>query len=1245
MTATASAPPPVERTIGPYRILFEIGRGGMGVVYSAVPVAGGAGVALKMPAEEMSDHFGNLRREIHALRRIRHPGVVRILDEGVEKGVPWYAMELLEGRALNELLNIVDLSGDGDTVDLVEPFEPRMAGTLVLPDRPPEPATPVFDIRLDLRRALTLMYRLARVLADVHAHGIVHRDLKPQNVLVQPGDRPVLVDFGLMGEFRADTGREVLEVGGTLMGTVVYTAPEQISGELVDARTDLYAFGVMLYEIVTGQVPFNSRSIHSLLTMHLTKAPAPPSSLVRGVPPVLEKLILNLLAKRRGDRLGYAEDVAQQLVEAGAEPDSDFKVERAAYLYRPEIVGRSQTVESLRGRMAEVRKGAGEFIMLGGVSGIGKTSVAAAFAREATVGKFEVITAECDPIGRQPLHPMRPLLRTIADRCRGQAEVIERVLGPRIEVLREYEPSLAALTEESGLRIAPEIAARRLFTDLAETLAAFARESPVLLILDDLQWADELTLRFLASLGEGFFRDCPLIVLGTYRLDEAGPELRGIIAHPHISGIVLGRLDDAKVAQIVRSMLAAPDAPASFLNFLAAQTEGNPFFIAEYLRAAVAERLLYREGGRWHVATEDETYAGLGLPGTVRDLVARRLDRLSPLAQRVAEAAAVLGREVPEAQIAAACGDSESDAQEGIAELIEQYVLESVGDRVRFAHDKLREGAYARIGQERRRLLHARAAAVIEQSCTTEDQVRLHAAELAHHCDIAELREKAIGYYAHAAEAAVSAGACREAVDLMTRALELDELRAAKRSKWRGRFRHARWHRVLCFAHFGMGALGLSADHARRSLSEAGVHLPRTSIGWRIRLVTEALRQALHLVLPRRMARARAARQSVYRDITLSAQKFSESRYYSDEPIAMVASGLLAVNSAERLNDTATLIHAYANIGGVATGIGLHRLARRYDREARRLAIATNDLNGIAHIGYTSSSLYITTCDWKSCALYLDEAVAAAKRVGDPQLIEVNETVRGLYELYTGRLSSAAEKFAVVRDRAHARANMQHEAWGHACRAAALTLMGRGDDAVESANAALKLLEGQNEHARVLSQAHRTSALLHANRLDEAIEAADVTYAMVSKISSIFWERYRCLSAPVEVYLEAWKRDPANGERMRRAGRVLLRRLQAVSRRMPFVVPIAQRLMGITECMEGNTRRGEKLLRDSIAAATRLQLPIDEGIGEYELVHHMPLVPVERYAHAERAREIFRSTGCDLYLMKIDDRTDPPVRQ
>src|SRR6185503_7029198 len=194
MTASASFES-IPRTIGPYEVQYEIARGGMGVFYHAVHTDLGHEVALKIPWKEMAAAFGFMRREIHALGRLRHPGVVRIMDEGVEKGVPWYAMELLEGHTLEQVLDLGETPHDATQV--LPPDSQQGGGSMVRSMRS--------KLRADLPRALTLMYRLARVLAYVHAHGIVHRDLKPRNVVVKTGDRPVLVDFGLMGQFRAQS--------------------------------------------------------------------------------------------------------------------------------------------------------------------------------------------------------------------------------------------------------------------------------------------------------------------------------------------------------------------------------------------------------------------------------------------------------------------------------------------------------------------------------------------------------------------------------------------------------------------------------------------------------------------------------------------------------------------------------------------------------------------------------------------------------------------------------------------------------------------------------------------------------------------------------------------------------------------------------------------------------------------------------------------------------------------------------
>ncbi len=1217
MTALSSLDPALPRTIGPYAVLAELGRGGMGVVYRAMHAAGGAHVALKMPFAEMADHFGCMRREIVALSRLDHDGVVHILDSGVEKGVPWYAMELLQDtQPLDHILGFTDV--ELARTDALAPVDPH--GSVYAPKsfvhEPPR-------VRGDLHRALTLMVRLARVLGYVHSHGIVHRDLKPQNVFVRAGDRPVLVDFGLMGNFRAQSGREVLEVSGMMMGTALYSAPEQISGEFVDARADLYAFGVMLYEIVTGEPPFNATSIHDVLMAHLRDEPIPPSKLVRGVPPALEQLILNLLQKRRADRLGYADEVAQWLAEAGGIDDSGLSTESASYLYRPEIVGRATTLAMLAGRIPHVREGRGSFVLLGGESGIGKTSVAAAIAREATLGHFRVVTGECEPVGGQPLHPLRPLLREIADYCRTSPAVLERVIGPRIGVLREQDPALAALADENLPRISPEIAARRLNGDLAETLAAFAREAPLLLVLDDLQWSDESTLRFLASLGGEFFRDAPLLVLGTYRADETGPELRALLGQAHVERILLGRLDAKDVAEIVRSMLAAPDAPEAFLRFLAHQSEGNPFFVAEYLRAAVTEQLLRRERGHWRVEAQDQTYATLGLPGTLRDLVARRLDRLSPLAQRVAEAAAVLGRDMPESLLIAVCAEDDRAVLEAMSELVEQHVFDEVESGVRFAHDKLREGAYARIERGQRRTLHARAAEVIEANCAAEEQLDLHAAEIAHHLDEAGMQRRAIGWYERAGEAALRTGASREAVDLVNRAVALDAKTSQSASASQRRLRQARWHRVLGMAHYGLGDLPASAEHSRKSLTEAGVDLPMKPRQWKLRLLGEMARQAVHLVLPRRFIRADPASDEMLLEIANAAHRLMICGYHGGEPKVMLLGGLLAVNAAERRTDASIAVRAYAGLAAVATVVGLHRLSHRYLEEARALATAKHDVSGLAYIGNSAFAEYIITCRWDRCEQYANETVAAAREAGDEQIIESCQHAQGLYEFYAGKLAQAEQTFAAVRDSAHKRSSRQHEAWGHGGRARCLMLMGRTEEALAAQRISATLLSPEDRLSQMVAKGQIAYALLYCGRLDEALEAADEAFDWLPNSGFLIWEMFRGLAGPAEVYLQNWDREP---DRNRKRLHVLLPKLRSLARRAPYLRPVAARLDGMLAIREGHRARGEKLLRRSAAEAQRLGLRIEEGIARYELGTTGDLA---------RARSLFEATGCDLYLQRL----------
>jgi serine/threonine protein kinase/tetratricopeptide (TPR) repeat protein len=751
-------------SIGPYDLIETLGLGGMGAVYRGRHRVSGHEAAVKTVRVVGPGQLAGLRREILALSRLGHPGVVRILDHGTQPdGTPWYAMELLEGATLAHLVPGARRAGDEppaaspprdegtDLGGFSAPWGPWAAGPggpapPVLgrpgPAGPPAPAAAraagpravAGGGGAGLRELLTVMRRVCETLAYLHGEGLVHRDLKPQNIVVEAGSgSPVLVDFGLASRFTAQLAREELDVAGTMAGTALYMAPEQLRGELCDARADLYALGCLLYELVAGRPPFTASSPYQLGPKHLFEQPAPPSTWVDGVAPELDELVLRLLAKEPRERLGYASDVAAALERLGAEDGASAASPKPrAYLYRPGLAGRGEALDELRGAVRSLKGRAGSVVLVGGESGVGKTRLAMEAAREARAAELLVLAGQCSPptqTGAVALQAFRPALLALADGCRqgGVAET-ERLLGPRGKVLAPYEPALAGLPGQERhpepAELPAEAARHRLYDALGRSLGALAERRPLLLVIDDLQWADELSLEALEHLARGSagVRE-RLLVLGTYRSEEVGPGLQALLAQAGVRRLPLGRLDVAAVGEMVRDMLALDRTPERFVRFLARHSEGNPFFVAEYLRTALQLGVLWRDAlGRWQVAevgadaADEALYEMLPLPATVRELVGCRLDALDPDARRLAELAAVLGREVDPSVLGTMAGLGSAQGLAGVLDLLERHVLEETEHgQVRFVHDKIREVAYERLDHARRQALHRAAAETIER--------------------------------------------------------------------------------------------------------------------------------------------------------------------------------------------------------------------------------------------------------------------------------------------------------------------------------------------------------------------------------------------------------------------------------------------------------------------------------------------------------------------------------------------------
>ncbi|WP_224365043.1 serine/threonine-protein kinase [Hyalangium versicolor] len=765
--------------MGPYLIQGVLGSGGMGIVYLGVHRRTGERVALKTVRVTRATSLASIRREVQSLSRIHHPQIVRIIEYGVAGGLPWYAMELVEGRSFHRLIAryydqpglYFSLSSRRSTREGAWREE---AGTPTLEGVPALPARPLLEWVL----------QLCAPLAYLHGCGLVHRDLKPGNIFIRKDGSMVLGDFGLAVEFGGAFGREVLNADGAGLGTLMYMAPEQIRGDLVDARADLYSLGCILYECVTGFVPFFGSSDKVIRRRHLQEPPTPPSRLVEEpIPERLEWLILKLLAKRPEARLGYAEDVAQVLTELGVEVGRPRTLPKPRpYLYRPPLMGREAVMGKLRGQLEEMLLCQGGRVFIGGGSGMGKTRLALEVAREALYRSITVVTCECPPIGlASPLHPFRALLAKVIDWCRNSGEEeITRLLGPKAKVLVPYEPLLDELPGQrelpQPLPLSNTDAARaRIFSALQDILFAFAQEDPVLLIIDDLQWADEMTLAFLEQLRQEDLVERGVLLLATYRMEEMSEALRAVVTSPGSLQVELGRLDEGSIESMARGMLALHALPQDF-DSLVRRSEGNPFFVAEYLRAAISEGLLHRDSvGQWRLderARSEGSLTSLALPVSIAEVIHRRLRELDARSQVLVESAAVLGKEFDAELLLETAPLTPTEALASLETLRVRQILEkAAGGRLRFLHDKLREITDARIPPERSCQLHFRAAEAIEHRYQRALDFPLYFASMANHWMKAEVHDRASRYFHMAGERARTAHATREAIGFYREAL------------------------------------------------------------------------------------------------------------------------------------------------------------------------------------------------------------------------------------------------------------------------------------------------------------------------------------------------------------------------------------------------------------------------------------------------------------------------------------------
>ncbi len=752
-----------------YQLLDEIGHGGMGAVFRAQDRLTGEIVALKQVLTRADQPLGSteaqtdsqlaLAQEFRTVASLRHPHIVSVLDYGFDEPS---ASDQPSGERQPYL-----------TMDLIVGARTLTSAAAAMP----------------LMERVRLLIEILEALAYLHRRGILHRDLKPANVLVTQGDQVKVVDFGLA------LAREDWANTDTA-GTLAYIAPEALLGAPLSEATDLYALGVMGYEIIVGQHPFHNLDVQQLIRDVLStepdlnalqtaleklttetepvSAPAHPSADFAATldddaptliinelmsifaptgapaaimssdtssasPPSLIDVIARLMNKKPETRYPSADAAIAALYRfMGDAPRAESHAVRESFLQAAAFIGRTDELKRLTSSLEVAHaEGRGSAWLIGGESGVGKSRLVDELRTLALVRGATVVRGQAVEDGGLPYQVWRAPVRRLAL----SAALSDLEAG----ILREFVPDIEALLDRV-IPAVPELTGAAVAQRLTLTLIdLFQRQTrPILLILEDLQWADD-SLPLVAALTR-IAAETRLMIVGTYRDDDA-PDLpdRLTLANP----MKLERLTPDGIAALSQAMLGAAGGAQPVIDLIQRETEGNIFFVVEVVRA------LAEEAGSLNAVGADTLPARI-VSGGIRAIIERRLERVPASHQPLLRAAAVAGREIDLRTLRTLrrlADDSASalDTETWLFDCADAAVLDVADGRWRFSHDKLRAALLDRLADAERAALHGQIAGAIERAYPDDSA---YAATLAEHWRAAGDATKEIHYALIAGEQA-----------------------------------------------------------------------------------------------------------------------------------------------------------------------------------------------------------------------------------------------------------------------------------------------------------------------------------------------------------------------------------------------------------------------------------------------------------------------------------------------------------